>query len=84
MLGKQLTSVISTLDAFFTKVKGQSPLSPWIAKHFHWPRTRTPSFNVFLQTAIASHMGQTLDHQFEMSRVTSICNLHNTCELKGF
>jgi hypothetical protein len=27
MLGKQFTSVISTLDAFFTKVKGQSPLS---------------------------------------------------------
>jgi hypothetical protein len=26
-LGKQFTSVISTLDAFFTKVKGQSPLS---------------------------------------------------------
>jgi hypothetical protein len=47
MLGKQFTSVISTSDAFFTKVKGPSPLSTWFAKYFHWPRKRTPSFNVF-------------------------------------
>jgi hypothetical protein len=46
MLGKQFTCVISTLDAFFTKVKGPDPLSAWFAKYIYWMRTRPRQFVV--------------------------------------
>jgi hypothetical protein len=55
-LGNQFASVISTLDAFFTKVKGQLPLSAWFTKYFSRLRTQTPNYNVFCKRQYGGQM----------------------------
>jgi hypothetical protein len=64
MLGKQLTSVISTLDAFFTKVKGHLSLSTLFVKHNKHPVLTISANGTFLSFCDNPNKNNTATNQY--------------------